>query len=83
MQRLYLSKNTRYMMEAVNNSFAIVYERKNLDPEGNTIENNYYLPEEDYGQQVKWEVYYKITRWPSILCQRTSVPYLFSPNFRY
>ena len=49
MQRLYLSKNTRYMMEAVNNSFAIVYERKNLDPEGNTIENNYYLPEEDYG----------------------------------
>lgn len=32
---------------------------------------------------MQWNVSYKITRWPSFLCLRTSAPYLFSPNFTF
>ena len=34
MQRLYLSRDTKRLMEAVNNSFAIVYERFNINADG-------------------------------------------------
>ena len=37
--------------------------------------------EVDYGQQVKWNVLFRIKKFPKALTEHTSVPYLFSPNF--
>ena len=84
MQRLYLSRNTKRLMEAVNNSFAIVYNRVNINADGDPMnEGDYYNMPEDYGQQIRWMPQFRITRWPSLLFQQTSVPYMFSPNFTY
>lgn len=83
------------MMEVVNNFFATVYERRNLVPEkgidgvtklvkkskeGDDEDSNQ-GDEVDNGQMVKWIVKHRIRRFPQKLCQQTSVPYLFSPNF--
>lgn len=72
------------MMEVINNRFAIVYMRVFVDSEGNQIDDD--LAEknsEETPQLVKWMPTHKITRWPTSLCTNTSVPYLFSPNFRF
>ena len=39
--------------------------------------------EEDYGQQVKWKIDFRIKKFPSAISKLTSAPYLFSPNFTY
>ena len=75
-------------MEVINNRFAIVYKRtfkmeiegeddskENVDEESNDDEN--------MGRSVRWKADYKITRWPSNLTDKTSVPFMFSPNFTY
>ena len=89
-QHLYLSRSTKRMMEVINNRFAIVYTRKNISEPGNTVremanqgEDQVEVEVEDDGQLVEWELDYNITRWPSLLCQRTTAPFLFSPNFTY
>ena len=91
-QRLYLSRNTKKLMEVINNRFAIIYKRRNVDSSGEVLptEENLQdaglkdpLDDEDTGQQIKWIVESKITRWPSNLTDSTSVPFLFSENFKY
>ena len=75
-------------MEVINNSIATVYQRENIDDSGKSIKRNFIedeLPneQEDCGQQVKWKVSYRISRYPKSLCTKTSLPYLFSPNFTH
>ena len=87
-QRLYLSKDTKLMMEVINDFIATVYYRVNLDDNGRKSTNRNGLFEdvdfsEDCGQPVKWIEKYKIKRYPKSLVDKTSVPYLFSPNFTY
>lgn len=86
-QRLYLSRNTMRLMEVINNTFAIVYNRRYVDSKGEilTTEESDNIEDEvaDTGQQVKWLVESKITRWPSNLTNSTSVPFIFSQNFTY
>ena len=48
-QRLYLSKDTSRMMEVINNTFAIVYTRRNINEEGKAIYNDEYAAK-DSGQ---------------------------------
>ena len=84
-QRLYLSQDTKRMMEVINNTFAIVYSRRNIDGEGRAIEE-FGIEEanvKDHGQQIKWKIDFRIMRFPSILSQHTSAPFLFSPNFTF
>ena len=38
---------------------------------------------EDWGQLVKWRVDFRIKGLHKILVERTNLPYLFSPNFKY
>ena len=72
------------MMEVINNFIGTVYYRANVDDEGNKIEYNFGdEPDEDEGQAVKWFELFKIKRFPKALVEKTSVPYLFSPNFTY
>ena len=86
-QRLYLSKDTTRLMEVVNNFVATVYRRVNVDKQGRSIGNKdpdtLYEDCRDHGQQVKWQVEYRIKKFPTKLSEQTSVPYLFSPNFTY
>ena len=81
-QHLYLSRNTRRLMEVINNRFAIIYTRKNVDSSGKIppkMEDHGSIEDEDdCGQEVKWFVESKITRWPSNLTDGTSVPFIFS-----
>ena len=37
-QRLYLSQNTHRMLEVINNKYAKVYERENIDAQGQSID---------------------------------------------
>ena len=57
-QRLYLSKDTKRLMEVVNNFVATVYQRVNIDKQGRSIGNNdpdtLFEDVKDRGQQVKW-----------------------------
>ena len=80
------------MMEVINNFIGTVYYRANVDDEGNKIDNSSSmlmghaddaLLDEDDGQAVKWFELFKIKRFPKALVDKTSVPYLFSPNFTY
>ena len=81
------------MMEVVNNYVATVYYRVNFEPEGtdyqldqmsmSTNAQRISNPGQDYGQEVKWRVDFRIRRFPRDLAEITSVPYLFSPNFTY
>ena len=80
-QKLWLSKDTKLMMEVINNFIATVYRRVNIDDEGNVIPESKF--DEDDGQVVKWVVDYQIKRFPRSLVDMTSIPYLFSPNFTY
>ena len=74
-------------MEVVNNFVATVYYRVNIDKQGRSIGNQdpdtLYEDSSDHGQQVKWQVEYRIKKFPTKLSESTSVPYLFSPNFTY
>ena len=88
--RLYLSKDTTKLMEVVNNFIATIFYRVNIDDTGKSIRSTdqdkaklFKKIEEDNGQQVKWKVDFRIKRFPKSLTQATSVPYLFSPNFKY
>lgn len=63
----------------VNNFIGTVYKRFNIDAEGKYIEQD----QEDNGQAVEWVVDYHIKRFPKSLVDKTSVPYLFSPNFTF
>ena len=73
-QNLYLSRNTKFLLEVINNFIATVYVRENVDiAEG----------AEDCGQVVKWKRCYRIKSYPRNLLTRTSVPFLFSPNFKH
>ena len=67
------------MMQVINNFIGTVYKRFNIDAEGKYIEQG---PEDD-GQAVEWVVDYHIKRFPKSLVDKTSVPYLFSPNFTF
>lgn len=69
-------------MEVVNNIFATVYQRTNIDKDGHSVKQ-IDTEQKDEGQHVKWKVDYHIRRYPTKLCQKTSVPYIFSPNFTY
>ena len=77
-QRLYLSADTKLLMEVINGFVATVYERFNIDDNGNEYRLN-----GDEGQKVKWEPKYIIRRFPKHLADITSVNYLFSPNFTF
>ena len=48
-------------MEVINNTFAIVYSRRNINDEGRAIEEFDIEPAktQDNGQQVKWKIDYK------------------------
>ena len=81
-QRLWLSKDTSLMMEVINDYIGTVYKRVNIDANGKKIKNNKKLTE-DYGQAIEWAIDYQIKRFPKSLVDKTSVPYLFSPNFTY
>lgn len=87
-QHLYLSQDTMRLMEVVNNFAATVYYRGNIDENGTIIRQSTILNsnlselKKDHGQQVKWKVEYRITRFPRFT-EQTSVPCLFSPNFTY
>ena len=85
-QRLYLSRDTMRLMEVINGTTAVVYQREDvIDGETQAMESEKYQDgnEIDYGQQVKWKVLYRIKKFPKSLTEHTSVPYLFSPNFTY
>ena len=88
-QHLYLSQDTMRLMEVVNQFTATVYYRGNIDEHGlirmaTTIKETdlSQLKDTDHGQQVKWQVEYRIPRFPRFT-EQTSVPALFSPNFTY
>ena len=86
--RIYLSKDTKRLMEVINNFVAIVYYRVNVDDKLRSIyhkdhENDVQFEDEDNGQLVKWKVDFRIRRFPRSLMKNTSVPYIFSPNFNY
>lgn len=81
------------MMEVVNGLTAAVYEREDvIESENHTPDGDDYLNQQstfleqegvDRGQQVRWTVLFRITKFPKSLTEHTSVPYLFSPNFIY
>ena len=72
------------MMEVINNTVATVYYRANIDSRtGKSLRGIDALDEDDFGQEVKWSVDYRIKRYNRMLLSHTSVPYLFSPNFTY
>ena len=78
-QRLWLSKDTTLLMEVINDYIGTVYKRVNVDADGRELKKE----KEDHGQLVLWKVKYNIKRFPKSLVFKTSVPYLFSPNFKY
>lgn len=81
-QSLYLSKDTTRLMEVVNNFFATIYERIYIEDIGKKSAFKLNGTDEDrMGEQVKWMVMHRVRRFPKKLCEWTSVPYLFSPNF--
>lgn len=83
-QRLWLSKDTRLMMLVINDVIGTVYRRIDIDDDGNEIKTfNSNQRQKDHGQAVEWVVHYQIKRFPKLLVDKTSVPYLFSPNFTY
>ena len=65
MQRLYLSMNTKLLMEVINDKFAIIYERIYIDDEneaedrakadegkeGDDLEE---YDENNFGREIKW-----------------------------
>ena len=69
------------MMEVINTFYATVYRRVNVS-KTNEYQDEHH-PDEDNGQLVKWKVDFRIKRFPKLLAQQSSVPYLFSPNFTY
>ena len=68
-------------MEVVNNFIGTVYERVNLDNNGTEVPDS--LGSEAVGQSVRWKRKYRIKQFPEDLSTLTSVPYLFSPNFKF
>ena len=80
-QRLYLSQDTKLLMEVINNFIGTVYERINV----NELNRQDLGSEgaEATGQLVRWKPKYRIKSYPAALGSMTSVPFLFSPNFKY
>ena len=86
-------------MEVINNFIATVYERIDITEDGRTLHMSTGDPfthshqpnktqqhnsdSDDHGQMVKWKLKFRIQRFPTSLACKTSVPYLFSPNFTY
>ena len=71
-------------MEVINNYTATVYKRHNIDNAGHSVyQKQEEKSEADQGQQVKWKIAYRISRFPHSIAKITSVPYLFSPNFEF
>ena len=68
-------------MEVINNFVATVYHRYNLTDSNEIIEGS--IGAEPEGQAIRWKPKYRIKRFPTTLGSMTSVPYLFSPNFKY
>ena len=66
------------MMEVVNTFYATVYQRVNVHQ---VVDDD--TKQEDNGQLVKWKPEFRIKRFPKLLAQQTSIPFLFSPNFTY
>jgi len=64
-QRLYLSKNTKRMMEVFDNQLAVVYERTDVKA----------------GSKIEWKPVASIEQFPTVLQGLTSANFLFSPNF--
>ena len=55
MQRLYLSKDTRLLLEVVNNEYAVIYSRENIEAgEGRGATSKKADRQEDNGQKVRW-----------------------------
>ena len=83
------------MMEVINNFIATVYERVDVGADGRALleasqehdpfaqQYSHHQPGRDRGQMVKWKLKFRIQRFPTSLACKTSVPYLFSPNFTY
>ena len=67
-------------MEVINNFIGTVYKRVDIDDEGKDMPS---MRIDDEGQIVRWKIEYNIKRFPKSLVDKTSVPYLFSPNFKY
>ena len=63
-QRLWLSKDTKLLMEVINNFIGTVYKRVNIGVDGNKIKDH---RETDDGQLVQWKVLYHIKRFPRSL----------------
>lgn len=67
-------------MEVINDFIGTVYKRVDIDDDGDEMPN---LKMDDEGQIVRWKIEYSIKRFPKSLVDKTSVPYLFSPNFKF
>ena len=87
---MYLSRDTTLLMEVIQNKFALVYKRTYkqtvIDENGVAVDYDYDDDSEEMdkiGSLVRWEVLYKIRRWPSDLTKQTSAPFMFSPNFKF
>lgn len=90
-QHLYLSKDTTKLMEVINGYIATIYIRVNKatdDSQPHEFEEadlKHMLRQRpvDNGQQVEWLELARIRAYPRMLAQMTSVPFLFSPNFKF
>ena len=72
-------------MEVVNGQFAIVYKRKAIDlTDDAATEIGVSKGDENIKSQfVRWQVEYRIKQFPEDQARLTSVPYLFSSDFKY
>ena len=68
-------------MEVINNDTGTVYYRLDLDENGNEIKDSHET--EPRGQKVRWHPKYRLKQLPAPLIKLASVPFLFSPNFKY
>ena len=68
-------------MEVINNFIGTVYFRIDLDKNGKEIEGT--DGAEARGQTVRWRPKFRLKQFPTALFKLTSVPFLFSPNFKY
>ena len=68
-------------MEVINNMIGTVYYRVDLDEHNCEVEDS--IGAEPRGQSVRWIPKFRLKQFPTNLFSLTSVPYLFSPNFRF
>ena len=72
-------------MEIIGNQVATIYQRQDLSVAQSSPFHDFNKKSqlEDRGQEVAWLVKDKIRAFPKFLAHATSVPYLFSPNFKF